>query len=432
MHRSAALIALGALSSPAAAEWFKSNYEASWEPPQQTGIYGPEAGEQDQIGLGWSPAPTGAPALEGAMDMGFALGKRALKSTVCGFGTSGNSFTCINSASAVCNYSKGYVGCCETGRSCNSIKTTCVDYASSASICNFLEDFHTICCSSAAPACFTYVGTSDGDAFTLFDCSARKGTASLLFSDPLAETSTTSADETSTTGDASSTDDASSTTDSAAASSSTDANKDDNGGGSSTNVGAIAGGVVGGVAALGLIGLAAFLLFRRRKKTTPAATPLAGDAAQNQPPMAQNPQHPQSPGGNSFVPSSPSNAAYPSGVPSNFQNNYQQGYDPSLAAPYGQPQGYTQPGYSGYSPQPQAFQGQYAPQQGYDQQGQYPSQYGPGAYGAPSTSPPPQFTPSPGPNKTGHEIPHGGQQQNAQELPAVNPLGNEGNRAELS
>lgn len=97
MHRSAALIALGALSSPAAAEWFKSNYEASWEPPQQTGIYGPEAGEQDQIGLGWSPAPTGAPALEGAMDMGFALGKRALKSTVCGFGTSGSespSFYC--------------------------------------------------------------------------------------------------------------------------------------------------------------------------------------------------------------------------------------------------------------------------------------------------------------------------------------------------
>ncbi|WZH40108.1 uncharacterized protein QYS62_001035 [Fusarium acuminatum] len=364
MHRSAALIALGALSSPAAAEWFKSNYEASWDPPQQTGIYGPEAGEQDQIGLGWSPAPTGAPALEGAMDMGFALGKRALKSTVCGFGTSGT------------------------------------------------------------PACFTYVGTSDGDAYTLFDCSARKGTASLLFSDPLAETSTTSADETSTT------EDASSTTSSAAASSSSAA--DDNDGGSTTNVGAIAGGVVGGVAALALIGLAAFLLFRRRKKTTPAATPLAGDAAQNQPPMAQNPQHPQSPGGNSFVPSSPSNAAYPSGVPSNFQNNYQQGYDPSLAAPYGQPQGYTQPGYSGYSPQPQAFQGQYAPQQGYDQQGQYPSQYGPGGYGAPSTSPPPQFTPSPGPNKTGHEIPHGGQQQNAQELPAVNPLGNEGNRAELS
>ncbi|KAM0353579.1 hypothetical protein ACHAPU_001591 [Fusarium lateritium] len=411
---------MGAFSSPVTADWFKSNQEPSWKPPQQTGIYGPEAGEDNQLALGWSPKPTDAPSLDGAMDLGFVLGKRALKSTVCGFGPEGNSFTCVDSRSAVCNYSSNFVGCCETGRSCNSIKTTCIDYASSASICNFLEDFHTLCCDKSAPSCYTWAGTSDGTDYTLLACSAKQGSSELIFSDPLAESTTSTSSESSTSSEASS------TTSSAAASSSSADNDDD--GGSSTPVGAIAGGVVGGVAALGLVALAGFLLFRRRKKPTPAATSQADDG--NQPPMAQNPQNPQSPG--SFVPSSPSNAAYPSGVPSNFQGGYQQTYDPSLAAPYGQPQGYSQPGYSGYSPQPQAFQGHYAPQQGFGQQGQYPSGYGAGGYGAPSTSPPPHFTPSPGPNKDG-EIPQGGHQQhNAQELPTVNPLGNEGNRAELS
>ncbi|KAF5705218.1 hypothetical protein FGLOB1_8103 [Fusarium globosum] len=355
MHRSTTLFALGALSSTATAAWLKSHQEASWEPPRQTDAYGPEAGEQHQIAMGWSPVPTDAPKLAGAMDMNFALGKRSLGADTCAFNVIGketSSFTCINSLSATCSYSDG---------------------------------------------------------------------SPLLFSDPLAFSSTTTSDDLSVTENPSTTtDDGSSTTTNAAA---TSTSADNGGGGSSTNVGAIAGGVVGGVAALALVGLAGFLLFRRRNKTTPppaaAAAAAPGDGTQNQPPMAQGPQSP----GPSFVPSSPSNAAYPSGVPSNYQGGYQQAYDPSLAAPYGQPQGYQQPGYSGYSPQPQNFQGQYP------QQAQYPSQYGVGGYGAPSASPPPHFTPSPGPNKDG---PEGAPQQHVQELPAVQPLGNEGNRAELS
>ncbi|KAF5600132.1 hypothetical protein FPANT_2710 [Fusarium pseudoanthophilum] len=366
MHHSATLLALGALSSTAAAAWLKSNQERSWEPPRQTGVFGEEA-ELGQVAMGWSPVPTGAPKLAGAMDMGFALGKRAESDNTCGYDTVGN--------------------------------------------------LHTLCCGQRdRPNCFEWVATTGVDEFTLFDCSAGNGTSVLLLSDPLALSSTSGGDSSATDNPSTTTDDGSSTTTSAAA---TSTSADNGGGGSSTNVGAIAGGVVGGVAALALVGLAGFLLFRRRKKTTPAATATPGDGTQNQPPMAQGPQSP----GPSFVPSSPSNAAYPSGVPSNYQGGYQQAYDPSLAAPYGQPQGYQQPGYSGYSPQPQNFQGQYP------QQTQYPSQYGVGGYGAPSTSPPPHFTPSPGPNKDG---PEGATQQHVQELPAVQPLGNEGNRAELS
>ncbi|RGP70471.1 hypothetical protein FSPOR_4046 [Fusarium sporotrichioides] len=416
MHRPAVLLALGALSSPAAAGWLKSDQETSWEPPRQTGIYGPEAGNQANIALGWSPMPTDAPQLAGAMDLKFAMGKRDLEPMTCGFGKAGNSFTCISSV-ATCSYSNGWIGCCETGRACKSVKTTCVPYTSSASVCAFLEDFHTLCCDSSAQYCHTWVGTTSGDPYTILACDSTAGSSALLFSDPLAtgDSSTTESDA-STTKDASSTTNDSTTTvtEDPAAASESDNKSDDKG----TPVGAIAGGVVGGVAVLALVGLAAFLLLRRRKKNAAAAAAAPGGNTQNPPPMAQNPQ---SPGG--YVPSSPSNATYPSGVPSNFQG-YQQPYDPSLAAPYGQPQGYQQPGYGGYSPQPQGYA-----QPGFGQQGQYPAQYGAGGYGVPSsTSPPPpgQFTPSPGPNKDGHESPQ------AQELPAVQPLGNEGNRAELS
>lgn len=418
MHRSTTLFALGALSSTATAAWLKSHQEASWEPPRQTDAYGPEAGEQHQIAMGWSPVPTDAPKLAGAMDMNFALGKRSLGADTCAFNVIGSSFTCINSLSATCSYSDGFVGCCETGRTCNSVKTACIPYTLSVESCQSLTDAHTVCCDRKAPSCLTLAGKTNGDDYTLFVCDTTSGSSPLLFSDPLAFSSTTTSDDSSVTENPSTTtDDGSSTTTSAAA---TSTSADNGGGGSSTNVGAIAGGVVGGVAALALVGLAGFLLFRRRNKTTPAAAAATpGDGTQNQPPMAQGPQSP----GPSFVPSSPSNAAYPSGVPSNYQGGYQQAYDPSLAAPYGQPQGYQQPGYSGYSPQPQNFQGQYP------QQTQYPSQYGVGGYGAPSASPPPHFTPSPGPNKDG---PEGAPQQHVQELPAVQPLGNEGNRAELS
>ncbi|KAF4978097.1 hypothetical protein FZEAL_5487 [Fusarium zealandicum] len=464
MHRSAALFALGAFSSPAAAGWFKSPADSSWTPPRQTHL-GHEAGQQDQLALGFSPVPTNAPDLAGT-DPDSLFGKRAANSRTCGYVESGDPFTCIVE-DQTCSYSDGFIGCCEPGRSCNIIKTTCIPNAAyETGACDFLDDFHTVCCNGTARGeCFTWVlstGEAATDQFTLFDCAATAGTSILLFNDPLAtgttdEDSSTGGDSRSSASDA----DASSTADDSLASTSASASASassggsgsgSNGGddgGSSTNVGAIAGGTVGGVAALGLVGLAAFLLFRRRnKKTTP------GDTANPPPAMAQthqNPQNPQSPG-QSFVPSSPSNAAYPSGVPSNaaypsgVPSNYgyqqQQAYDPNMAAAYGQQPYSPQPGFGTYSPQ-QSFQGQYPPQQGfgqqaygqqgYGQQGQYPAQQpGGGYYDPSSTSPPPHLTPSPGP-KEGEPSSTGGHQgqHEAQELSAVNPVGNANNRAEL-
>ncbi|RSM14000.1 hypothetical protein CEP52_001584 [Fusarium oligoseptatum] len=448
-------LALGALGSPATAAWLKPAADSTLDAPVQTGHLGADAGEDHQMAIGWSPVPTNAPRLAGAMDMRFALGKRAELSQTCGWGSLGNSFTCVSS-DASCASDAGYVGCCETGRSCNAIKTKCIDYdASSAGDCDILDDFQTMCCgSSAFPACYTLTGTSKGESFTVLACSVTSGTGSLFFSDPLATTNSDDDESTATDDDESSTtDDASDSTETGTAtgtdasdvtvtvdpspSQTTDDSDDDDG----PNVGAIAGGTVGGVAALGLVGLAGFLLFRRRnKKTTPGTTPPSNGTPPVAPAMAQtqNPQNPQSPGP-SFVPSSPSNAAYPSGVPSNFQPGYQQPYDPNAAAAYGQ-QAYSPPpqNYGGYA-QPQGFQNQYPQQQGYGQQGQYPAQYGVGGYQpSQSTSPPPGgITPSPGPKEgeagfVGHQT-HtpAPQQHQAQELPAVNPIGNENNRAEL-
>lgn len=185
------------------------------------------------------------------------------------------------------------------------------------------------------------------------------------------------------------------------------------GGGSSTNVGAIAGGAVGGVAGLAIIGAAIFFWLRRKKKGKTASP----ESSPSQAPSQTNPHYPSSP---PMTQTPASGAAYPSGVPSSaggYNGAYspQHAYDPHMST-------YSQPGYpQGYQPFPP--QGQY-PAQYPPQQGVHP-QYG---YGPSSTgSPPPLTTPSP---------PAGGYapqpQQPATELQAVNPVGSQNNRAELS
>ncbi|PON27408.1 hypothetical protein TGAM01_v203789 [Trichoderma gamsii] len=365
------LLALGAVLSTARADNDnppvpKSGLQQSWASPAKETVTSGHEIEQ-QVALGWSPKPTQPPKpLFGRMMMpradGYTLGPET-----CGFvpGNDGNSYTCISSG-YTCTPQGGHVGCCQPNSSCSQIKTTCIDYkASQTGACNLPSDFHTLCCASTEPACYTWVISTSAstdkavELYTIFGCSLTAGRGTLLTVDP-GWLATHSFGSTTTTASTASTESASATS-----------TPDSNSGKSSTPVGAIAGGTVGGVAALGLVGLAAFLLYRHRNPRNTA--PPAG-----QPPQGQN----NAAGG----------AVYPSGVPA--------GYAPVPM----QQQGYY----------PQQFQGQYPPQQ-QQYNYNYPAQTA-------STSPV-HTTPSPGVFKEGEAT--------ATELPTTSPLGAETNRAEL-
>ncbi|KAK5990528.1 hypothetical protein PT974_08797 [Cladobotryum mycophilum] len=406
-HNRAILFALGAAVVPIAASDVatpQSGIEKSWAPPKETlGVNNGEANDQ-QLALGFSPMPTEAPKpLFGRMMLPrqeFSMGP-----ATCGFvPTAENSFTCITNG-ATCTPQGGFVGCCQPNSACSAIKTTCINYqSSSAGACDLPSDYHTLCCaSSALPACYTWVvqtsAKTDKSAqlYTLFDCSPSAGRGTLLTRDPAWPAPSTTASPTVVT------------TSTPGPTSTSPVPPPPVKKKSGTPVGAIAGGAVGGVAVLGLIGVAAFFFLRKK----PQPDPKPADNSPPPPSMA----HPTSP-------TSPSGTGYTSGAPSNYQYapiSPQQNYDPNMAAAYNN---------GGM------YQGQYNNHQQFNNQVPYQGHYAPQAYGYPtptaSTSPPP-VSPSPGIIKEGgtppaHEHQH---HQPAQELPAVNPIGAETNRAEL-
>ncbi|KAH0499207.1 hypothetical protein TgHK011_006413 [Trichoderma gracile] len=370
----------------------KSGLDESWASPakETLAVAGHEAIDQ-QLALGWSPRPTQAPKpLLGRMMVpradDFTLGPQT-----CGFvpGTAGNSFTCISSG-FTCTPQQGHVGCCEPNSACSLIKTTCIDYkASQGGACNLPSDYHTLCCgTSSLPACYTWVvstSAASDDAtslYTLFDCSPRAGRGTLLTVDP-GWSSTHTFGPTTTTSTTSSETSSTSTT-----SSPEPTHKSSS---SSTPVAAIAGGTVGGVAALGLVGLAAFLFIRRhRAQNAPPNATLGGNSPQN--------QNAAGPGGGAGG----GGAVYPSGVPAGYAPvpMHQQGYDAQHMGQYGQQGG-------GY---PQQYPGQYPPHQ--QQQYNYPVEVN----GS-----------TPGVFKEGDLSP----QQRPMELAATDAVGAESNRAEL-
>ncbi|KAL7819664.1 hypothetical protein V8C26DRAFT_394803 [Trichoderma gracile] len=373
----------------------KSGLDESWASPakETVAVAGHEAIDQ-QLALGWSPRPTQAPKpLLGRMMVpradDFTLGPQT-----CGFvpGTAGNSFTCISSG-FTCTPQQGHVGCCEPNSACSLIKTTCIDYkASQGGACNLPSDYHTLCCgTSSLPACYTWVvstSAASDDAtslYTLFDCSPRAGRGTLLTVDPGWSSTHTFGPTTTTSTTSSET--------SSSTSTSTTSNPEPTHKSSSTPVAAIAGGTVGGVAALGLVGLAAFLFIRRHRaqNAPPNATLGGGNTPQN--------QNPAGPGGGAGG----GGAVYPSGVPAGYAPvpMHQQGYDTQHMGQYGQQGG-------GY---PQQYQGQYPPHQ-QQQQYNYPVEVN----GS-----------TPGVFKEGDLSP----QQRPMELAATDAVGAESNRAEL-
>ncbi|KFH48079.1 hypothetical protein ACRE_009720 [Hapsidospora chrysogenum ATCC 11550] len=403
--------------------------QESWAPPRETS----PAEYHGQMALGWSPMPTGAPkALFGRMEI---LPRQAtLDSRTCAYVSSnGIPYTCIK-PQASCTYSGDYFGCCEARDNCDYLVTSCLDYnAVQGSKCQSVTDLHTICCTNMALAnCFTWhfataTGSGDDDYTThsYLECRSETGTGILVSQFPFSGTASTTAtaedddDDTSTTsGETEATATEASTTASSFYCSATptaseeDCGRDNDDGGSSTNVGAIAGGTVGGVAALGLVGIAAFLLLRQRRQAKDAAKHEATSsppAHTNHPPGPPPPHMSQHDDKIPVSTVSPTNF-YPSGVPPGFQGypTQQQG------VPYQQfpgPQG--QPPQGGFHPPQQQMYSGVA--------WQVPSSDG--------TSPQPPTYPSAGPGPVGDSAPP--PPQHAAELQTVNPLGMSTNRAEM-
>lgn len=269
----------------------------------------------------------------------------------------------------------------------------------------FAADLILYSASSLYPSCYTWTMSSSGtsDAYTLFECSPGAGTGVLLGYDPSSftpsatDTDTGTATETETETDP--------PTNTGSPSPTREANG--GGGGSDTNVGAIAGGAVGGVAALGLVGLAAFLLLRHRRqsKTSPTDSPSVQTITTHPPPKTQSP--------------STAGTMYPSGAPSGFPPYSQ--HDSNMS------QGHPPQHQYGCAPQPQAQQ------HGAMQPGQQ-TVYGGVVYqpgSAPAGSPPPHTTPSLGVASSQGYVSPSGQQRPTSELQTINPRGMETNRAEM-
>jgi hypothetical protein len=181
-------------------------------------------------------------------------------------------------------------------------------------------------------------------------------------------------------------------------------------GGGGTNVGAIAGGAVGGVAALALVGLGVFLLLRK-KKPKDGSSPPPAPMAQTQPPQQSPPLN------YTAVPQQ----GYPGYPAQGYNQNTQSVYDPHMSV-------YSQP--SPYSPQQQGYPPFQQQQQAYNYAtgtGTYPGSPQTLATSSPLDSAD-KGTTSPQPTSPGLGQ---GQQQAPTELAVQHPVGNERNRAEL-
>ncbi|EGX89637.1 hypothetical protein CCM_07889 [Cordyceps militaris CM01] len=169
-------------------------------------------------------------------------------SNTCGWDQNGGGFYACADAKATCRYSNDVVGCC-TGDNCKKIPKKCVAQSNN---CDSDDNGGTLCCRQAsAPACYTWLipTSTDGkqSTFSMFACTDKAGTGTLLPTDPASASTTTTSSSTA--------------------------------GGGKSNIGAIVGGVIGGL--LGLLAIALFIWYvlrqRRRGRAENAAAAAARD-----------------------------------------------------------------------------------------------------------------------------------------------------------
>ncbi|KAH8891368.1 hypothetical protein GQ53DRAFT_746884 [Thozetella sp. PMI_491] len=305
MKGAVGLAALGCVLSGANAKVFRwsPNMETQkWLPPQQT-----MAAMLDLRGM--SPKPTPAPRNLNAPPP--ALEKRDSTDNTCAYvgGKFTSSLYCDVTDACVYNSRRSFIGCCPESSTTCPIYTTCYNSVDSSSFST--DNGYTLYCgNSQYPNCITHKYATDDPYFsgyTLLGCAVAAGSDTVYY-EPKDVQSTSSkslkAGNTATTatggagGAVTVTVDPGSSTSTSASSG--------GGGGSSTPVGAIAGGVVGGVAGLGLIGAAIFFLIRHNSKKKNQQSPAVAPAVapgQGPPPIA--------PGAPGYPPQQPPMGQYP-------------------------------------------------------------------------------------------------------------------------
>ncbi|KAH8898769.1 hypothetical protein GQ53DRAFT_836820 [Thozetella sp. PMI_491] len=287
------------------------------------------------------PAETVGVALDGVAAPEPTLAPRAASSDIgvkmststCGYvsGLANRNLTCGNLA--VCGYddTSSFIDCCAATGDCR-IRTVCYD-STDRSLWSTDNGYTKWCGDADFPHCMThtYQG-SDYSGYTLLWCNVAQGTRPIYYEAQDTATSTDSSSSASstanpptTTSDGSGAASTSSTTSTPNASSSS---------GSSTPVGAIVGGVIGGVALLALLGFLGWFIYHRTHRQAYAPPPAV-----------------QSPGPDGYFPTTTgSPSPYPGGTP-------------QMAPAWGPPQ-QAQQGY--YAPSPYSVASEPKPYNPYD------------------------------------------------------------------
>lgn len=331
MKSAYALVALGSVLSGVESKlvrWANDKRDADWRPAQATVAV-------DQLLHGMSPKPTIAPRVPDAAP-DHILAKRNTTDNTCAYisGIQASSLYCDSDNACVYDSIAKYIGCCAdvsltvsatgTFDPC-PIWTTCFDSSQSASFTT--DNGKTLYCGqSTYPVCIQHLYQDPRwTGYTLWGC-ARSQRTDFVYYTPTQLTSTTSSTSSrSTSSSTTSTDDTSSSSSASptqSADPSTSTSPVPVAHSKSTPVGAIVGGVVGGVGALALIGLALFFLLRKKKSGGDAAAPAAGGGTTPAP--GQGPPPPGAPVGGYYDPNQPQMAQ---------QQQQYGGYGPAGFAP---------------------------------------------------------------------------------------------------
>lgn len=268
----APLALLAAVVSRAAAE---NPALPQWMPPAPTRGLDP----LDRVHLQFSPRPTRSPQVD--RNELLRRADSSIGTNTCGFLTDNHSaFPCPEGQT--CTNLGSYRGCCRGGDcTTSSFSSVCLD--ATAEACSSYTA-GTMCCTadSEHTSCVTYLWATTAtpnQVFSLFVCDTDSWAGQQILDSEPGPVTTTS-DEPTTTGPTSSKETSNSPVPTAPSGDKNDNNKDD--GGNKSNVGPIVGGVVGGVALVGIIALVGvWIVLRNRKKEKALASNSSSNNANN-------------------------------------------------------------------------------------------------------------------------------------------------------